>query len=224
MHSVSARAEALHDIRDGLQAHRVWRAFGWNEIRNRYRRSVLGPFWLTLALATTISALAIVPLFPLANAGVIAGYTARLSEDYEKGQVKAHVLITALPKLAARVEAELRRIPEVRTLHSVSGASHFVASKALVLPELARAVTGRELPEAGALVVVPGGSPPVGAEVDPDLVVDPAVTIDVVEAGDVHRVRPARRLRGGAAQADGQAVGPPLAFETAAGQVGPRRW
>ena len=57
----------------------------------------------------------------LERRGVIAGYTARLSEDYEKGQVKAHVLITALPKLAARVEAELRRIPEIRTLHSVSG-------------------------------------------------------------------------------------------------------
>lgn len=40
-------------------------------------------------------------------------------------------------------------------LHALSGDSHFVASKALVLPELARAVTGRELPEAGALVVVP---------------------------------------------------------------------
>ncbi|WP_433179392.1 immunity 49 family protein [Actinoallomurus sp. CA-150999] len=40
-------------------------------------------------------------------------------------------------------------------LHSVSGDSHFVASKALVLSELAQAVTGRELPEAGALVAVP---------------------------------------------------------------------
>ncbi len=41
------------------------------------------------------------------------------------------------------------------TLHSVFGDSHFVASKALYLGELARQVTGVMLPSAGALVVVP---------------------------------------------------------------------
>ncbi|MGW4893600.1 hypothetical protein ACWEQL_15260 [Kitasatospora sp. NPDC004240] len=40
-------------------------------------------------------------------------------------------------------------------LHIVSGDSMFVASKALVLDEVARALTGRELPEAGALFTVP---------------------------------------------------------------------
>jgi len=59
----------------------------------------------------------------LERRGVIAGYRAQLSDDHEKGLVRAHVLITALPKLAARVEAELRLIGEVRCLHSVSG--HF---------------------------------------------------------------------------------------------------
>jgi DNA-binding Lrp family transcriptional regulator len=63
----------------------------------------------------------------LERRGIIAGYTARLSEDYEKGQVKAHVLITALPKLAVRVETELRRIPEIRTLHSISGQFDMIA-------------------------------------------------------------------------------------------------
>ncbi|TYC68162.1 hypothetical protein EH183_40625 [Streptomyces sp. CB01881] len=41
------------------------------------------------------------------------------------------------------------------TLHIVSGESMFVASKALVLADLARAVTGRDLPEEGALFTVP---------------------------------------------------------------------
>ena len=57
----------------------------------------------------------------LESRGVILGYTARLSDSYEQGLVRAHVAITALPKLSGRVEAELRRMPEVRTLHSVSG-------------------------------------------------------------------------------------------------------
>lgn len=70
----------------------------------------------------------------LERRGVIGGYTARLSEDYEEGQVKAHILITAVTKLAARVEAELRRIPEVRTLHSVSG--HFDMIAVAVAPSI----------------------------------------------------------------------------------------
>jgi DNA-binding Lrp family transcriptional regulator len=63
----------------------------------------------------------------LERRGVIAGYTLKTSNDYEKGLVRAHVLITALPKLAARVEAELRRIPAVRTLHSISGTFDMIA-------------------------------------------------------------------------------------------------
>lgn len=59
----------------------------------------------------------------LQRAGVIRSFTVRLSEEHEREQIRAHVLITALPKLAPRVETALRRIAEVRTLHSVSG--HF---------------------------------------------------------------------------------------------------
>ncbi|MEN5083310.1 Lrp/AsnC family transcriptional regulator [Bosea sp. TWI1241] len=59
----------------------------------------------------------------LERRGVVAGYAARLSDAFEKGQVRAHVSVTVGAKAAPRVEAELRRIPEVRTLHSVSG--HF---------------------------------------------------------------------------------------------------
>lgn len=57
----------------------------------------------------------------LERRGVIEGYGVRLSPDYEQELVKAHVLVTAFPKHAASVEAALRRMPAVRTLHSVSG-------------------------------------------------------------------------------------------------------
>jgi DNA-binding Lrp family transcriptional regulator len=59
----------------------------------------------------------------LERRGVIGGYAVRLSDAHEKGLVRAHVLITAAPKLAPRVETELKQIADVRTLHSVSG--HF---------------------------------------------------------------------------------------------------
>jgi DNA-binding Lrp family transcriptional regulator len=59
--------------------------------------------------------------------GVIAGYGVRLGEAYERNLVKAHVLITALPKLAPKVEAGLRAIRAVRTAHSVSGPFDMIA-------------------------------------------------------------------------------------------------
>jgi hypothetical protein len=53
------------------------------------------------------------------------------------------------------VEYDTWRTESGAVLHAVSGESMFVASKALVLDDLARAVTGRELPEDGALFTVP---------------------------------------------------------------------
>jgi DNA-binding Lrp family transcriptional regulator len=57
----------------------------------------------------------------LQKRGIIEGYTVRLSADYEQNLVKAHVLVTTLPKLTPRVVAGLSKIPDVRTVHSISG-------------------------------------------------------------------------------------------------------
>lgn len=59
--------------------------------------------------------------------GVIRGYGVQLSPEYQENLVKAHVLVTALPKLAPRVENALRKITWVRTLHSVSGQFDMIA-------------------------------------------------------------------------------------------------
>ncbi|MFJ6717439.1 immunity 49 family protein [Streptomyces sp. NPDC091259] len=57
-----------------------------------------------------------------------------------------------------RVPVECAEVPGGggARLYSVYGDSHFVAAKALYLPEVARQVGGEPLPAAGALVVVPG--------------------------------------------------------------------
>ncbi|MFJ4616816.1 immunity 49 family protein [Streptomyces sp. NPDC088812] len=57
--------------------------------------------------------------------------------------------------LADPVEYTQVPCPSGALLHSVYGDSHSVASRALVLEELVRDLTGRELPAAGALVAVP---------------------------------------------------------------------
>jgi len=51
---------AVDDIVAGLAAWRFWTMLGWNDIRTRYRRSVLGPFWITMSMALMIGALAVI--------------------------------------------------------------------------------------------------------------------------------------------------------------------
>lgn len=58
---------------------------------------------------------------------VVVGYTVVVPDEAEAALVRAHVLITAAPKRSAGIEAALRRIPEVRTLHSVSGPFDLIA-------------------------------------------------------------------------------------------------
>jgi lipopolysaccharide transport system permease protein len=43
-------SEGLQDLIAGLRAWRLWTMLGWNDVRQRYRRSLLGPFWITLSM------------------------------------------------------------------------------------------------------------------------------------------------------------------------------
>ena len=61
------------------------------------------------------------------RARVIAGYTIRGGGDHERQAIRAHVMITTVPKLAPALLSALRKLPEVRTLHSVSGGFDMVA-------------------------------------------------------------------------------------------------
>ena len=63
----------------------------------------------------------------LERSGVIRGYTVRLDDGVEQARIRAHILITVLPKKMATVVKELHAIPELRTLHSVSGPHDLVA-------------------------------------------------------------------------------------------------
>lgn len=45
---------ALSDMLDGLREWRIWLLLAWQDVKLRYRRSTLGPFWITLSMAVTI--------------------------------------------------------------------------------------------------------------------------------------------------------------------------
>lgn len=48
---------AFNDISEGLQQRRLWGHLGWQDIKQRYRRSVIGPLWITISMAVTVTAL-----------------------------------------------------------------------------------------------------------------------------------------------------------------------
>jgi len=58
---------------------------------------------------------------------VISGFTISVPDELEASLVRAHVLITLAPKRSGAIEQALRRIPEVRVLHSVSGPFDLIA-------------------------------------------------------------------------------------------------
>jgi DNA-binding Lrp family transcriptional regulator len=63
----------------------------------------------------------------LERGGVITGYTVKLSEAHERGQILAYVMITVAPKQSAAVVQVVRGLTAVRLLQSVSGAFDFIA-------------------------------------------------------------------------------------------------
>ncbi len=48
---------ALQDLTSGVGSIYIWPMLGWLEIKQRYRRSVIGPFWLTLSSGVMIAAM-----------------------------------------------------------------------------------------------------------------------------------------------------------------------
>ena len=48
---------AVADLTEGLSRHQLWLHLGWQDIKQRYRRSLLGPIWITIATGTTAVAM-----------------------------------------------------------------------------------------------------------------------------------------------------------------------
>jgi ABC-type polysaccharide/polyol phosphate export permease len=50
----AAFLEALTDVYSGVQRYHLWGLLGYQDIKQRYRRSILGPFWLTMSTAIMV--------------------------------------------------------------------------------------------------------------------------------------------------------------------------
>ncbi|OGT43024.1 MAG: hypothetical protein A3F13_07465 [Gammaproteobacteria bacterium RIFCSPHIGHO2_12_FULL_40_19] len=51
--------KAIKDVFLGIGLWRIWFMLGWQDIRLRYRRSHIGPFWITFSMALTVYTLSI---------------------------------------------------------------------------------------------------------------------------------------------------------------------
>lgn len=52
--TISDRRLAWKDIKDGMMHWPIWLLLAYQDIKLRYRRSVLGPFWITISMAVTV--------------------------------------------------------------------------------------------------------------------------------------------------------------------------
>lgn len=50
-------AQAADDLIEGVRRWPLWGRLGWIDIVQRYRRSVLGPFWITMSMAVLVASL-----------------------------------------------------------------------------------------------------------------------------------------------------------------------
>jgi lipopolysaccharide transport system permease protein len=52
--SLQYLGNGVRELRDGAEAHELWLAVGWQDIRQRYRRTILGPWWLAISTALLV--------------------------------------------------------------------------------------------------------------------------------------------------------------------------
>jgi ABC-type polysaccharide/polyol phosphate export permease len=53
----SKREATIKDLLDGLRRWRLWISLGWLDVKQRYRRAVLGPFWIAISMSVMVVAL-----------------------------------------------------------------------------------------------------------------------------------------------------------------------
>jgi ABC-2 type transport system permease protein len=57
--AVRSWRRAIDDLVAGWNQRELWGHLGWQDIRQRYRRSILGPIWITISMAVTAVALGV---------------------------------------------------------------------------------------------------------------------------------------------------------------------
>lgn len=81
---------ALRDLGAGLASYNVWLMLAWMEVRQRYRRSVLGPFWLTISTGALIGVMG--PLYGILFDQKFSSYLPHLAVGLVLWQFMSNVI------------------------------------------------------------------------------------------------------------------------------------
>lgn len=68
---------ALADMLEGWRSVHIWSALGWQDVLQRYRRSLLGPLWLTISTGVMVAIMG--PLYGRLFGQDVSGYFAHLA-------------------------------------------------------------------------------------------------------------------------------------------------
>jgi ABC-2 type transport system permease protein len=99
---------AIRDILSGAQHYGLWGTMGLQDIRHRYRRSIIGPFWLTISMGVMVGSLGLLygtifrqqmdDYLPYLSAGfVVWGLISSLVLDGASAFISGEGLIKQLP-------------------------------------------------------------------------------------------------------------------------------
>lgn len=147
-------ARALGDLREGMSRFRLAWALAQNDLRNRYRGSVLGPIWLTLSTAVMLVALGLLysTLFRLE----IREYLPWLAVSLIVWNLIASTVSDSCTCLI-QADAVIRQLPLPYSTHALRCVLRNVITAAHNLPLIALvfAIFG-VLPGPSVVLVVPG--------------------------------------------------------------------
>ncbi len=145
---------AVEDLRTGFARWRLAAALARLDIRNRYRGSVLGPFWLSLSTAIMVAALGLLysTLFTLP----LAEYLPYLAVSLIVWNLVSQTVIDACDSLTS-AEGIIRQLPLPYTVHALRCVFRNAAVAAHSLPLIAVVfLIFGHLPGPEALLALPG--------------------------------------------------------------------
>ena len=111
--SVSRGDPLCRDLRESFARSELWLNLAWKDIRARYRRTVIGPFWTVLSTATLVGALGFV------NATIWKMEIAQYLPFFCAGYISWLLFITILNESGSGIIAEQGTIKAMRIPYSV---------------------------------------------------------------------------------------------------------
>jgi len=102
--------KALNDIASGFRLHKIWTMLGWQDVKQRYRRSVIGPWWLTISTGVMVAGMG--PLYGRLFGQPTAGYVSFVAASLITWQLISSIITDSCQVfIAAEGHIKQTRLP-----------------------------------------------------------------------------------------------------------------